>query len=498
MPISTGDAVLDDALDGGIPENAAVLLTGGPGTGKTTAGMQFLQAGLENDERCLFISTEQATTDLRSALDGFAFDLDHPNLLLTTVHAGTGESVTNNESGLVLRTLDGGATVDEGRSVPFTPQYIKQYFDRFAPVDRVVLDSASGLAALTDDHARYRRVILDIIRQFKQTFDATAMLTAQDFAAEDDTAATSSTVASSLALQFTLDGVMRLWQDEVEGEYLRYLHVTKMRGVDHDRRPFQMSFDADGFHLTPANRSPPASLSAKGRLSTSLSELDTLLGGGLVTGGTVSYLSSPDAHPELVLSKLVAAAREADREVILVPKPNQTFDQLQRYLSALGGVSLRDELDAESIRVLDVLAGGSQSTGFFPDGDTSPGVSTPKQDELIKVIQQAHYKSSEPVMVLLSCQSVRMCEEEITLSQFISTFTAAVRGTNDTMVFYGTRNLVEERPRAALVNASDQVLRHSKWPNGMEHVRLQKGLGGEVGSSRIVEYYRESPYLSLS
>lgn len=84
---STGDAVLDRMLNGGIPRNRTVLIAGAPGTGKTTLGMQFLQAGLEAGERCLFISTEQTRDDLRESFAGYDFDLDHEELAITSLHA---------------------------------------------------------------------------------------------------------------------------------------------------------------------------------------------------------------------------------------------------------------------------------------------------------------------------------------------------------------------------------------------------------------------------
>jgi KaiC/GvpD/RAD55 family RecA-like ATPase len=40
--------MLDGMLGGGVPEERSVLITGGPGTGKSTIGMQFLQEGLED------------------------------------------------------------------------------------------------------------------------------------------------------------------------------------------------------------------------------------------------------------------------------------------------------------------------------------------------------------------------------------------------------------------------------------------------------------------
>ncbi|WP_435075676.1 ATPase domain-containing protein [Halorubrum sp. HHNYT27] len=496
--VSTGDQVFDTALDGGIPTGASVLFTGGPGTGKTTAAMQFLQAGLEADEQCVFISTEQAIAELRIGLEDFGFEFDHPNLTLTTVHAGHGESVTTGEAGLVMRTLDGGTTMDEGRSVPFTPEYIQQYFERLAPADRIVLDSASGFAAVTQDHAQYRRVMIDIIRQFKRQFEATSILTAQDYAQQDDTATNHGTLSSSLALQFTVDGVVRLWQDELEGEYHRYVHITKMRGADHDLRPYEMNLSAKGMRLKPLNRSPPASLSSKGRTTSGLPELDNLLGGGFITGSTISYLYSGDAHADLLLSKVTAEMVNSDRDVVIVPPPNLTYEQLDQYLQALEDQPLKAYLDAESIRVLDVLGSGSKSNNFLPDDITSRSVESPKQDELLDELRRIQYQSTTPLTMILSCQATRMFGDDNVLPGMISVLTAEARGSDDTVMFAGTPELIDERTAARLMNASEQILKHERRPNGMESIRLRKGLGGEVGSSRVVEYYRDAPYLSLS
>lgn len=51
---SSGIEGLDEMIEGGIPENFIVIVTGPPGTGKTTLSMQFLIEGIKNYEKCLF------------------------------------------------------------------------------------------------------------------------------------------------------------------------------------------------------------------------------------------------------------------------------------------------------------------------------------------------------------------------------------------------------------------------------------------------------------
>ncbi len=55
----TGILGLDDALKGGIPKGNVVLVSGGAGTGKTTLCLQFLVTGSMQNQKSLYISTEQ-------------------------------------------------------------------------------------------------------------------------------------------------------------------------------------------------------------------------------------------------------------------------------------------------------------------------------------------------------------------------------------------------------------------------------------------------------
>ena len=49
--IKTGIDGLDEALNGGVPSGDIVLVTGTPGSGKTTLAAQILAYGARNNER---------------------------------------------------------------------------------------------------------------------------------------------------------------------------------------------------------------------------------------------------------------------------------------------------------------------------------------------------------------------------------------------------------------------------------------------------------------
>ncbi len=62
--VNTGILGFDGLIEGGIPEGFFTIVTGPPGTGKTTFSLQFLMEGIRNNERCIFFSFEEMTEQL--------------------------------------------------------------------------------------------------------------------------------------------------------------------------------------------------------------------------------------------------------------------------------------------------------------------------------------------------------------------------------------------------------------------------------------------------
>ena len=218
MSVPSGSETLDQILDGGLPEDRTVLVTGGPGTGKSTLAMQFLAEGISRGEDCLYISTEQTFEELADAFADFNFDLEDENLTVTSLHATPGQTVdSGDERELTLETLEGGKMLGGDYSAPFESKYITQYLQRFAPADRVVLDSVSGLSAIGEDQDVFRRTLLDFIRLLNDEFGATAVMTAEE-SQPDLNRQDVKTVAASDAVQFNAHGVLRLWRENIGGD----------------------------------------------------------------------------------------------------------------------------------------------------------------------------------------------------------------------------------------------------------------------------------------
>jgi KaiC/GvpD/RAD55 family RecA-like ATPase len=75
--VPTGIDGLDKMLNGGLPFNRCVLICGGPGSGKTILGMQFLYHGaVRCNEPGLYISLDESKNQLKEEMSIFGWDIE--------------------------------------------------------------------------------------------------------------------------------------------------------------------------------------------------------------------------------------------------------------------------------------------------------------------------------------------------------------------------------------------------------------------------------------
>ncbi|MDZ7672789.1 MAG: ATPase domain-containing protein [Halanaerobiales bacterium] len=87
--LSSGIEGLDKILNGGFIKNRTYLIMGGPGTGKTTLGLHFLDQGLKNNEKTMFINLEEAKEELILDAKNFNFEIDDMYILDLTPKKST-------------------------------------------------------------------------------------------------------------------------------------------------------------------------------------------------------------------------------------------------------------------------------------------------------------------------------------------------------------------------------------------------------------------------
>ncbi|PSP95507.1 hypothetical protein BRC91_02330 [Halobacteriales archaeon QS_4_62_28] len=491
MPVETGSETLDTILGGGLPEGRTVLATGGPGTGKSTLAMQYLQAGLDASEDCVYISTEQTVDELQDSFSDFAFDLEHEDLTITSLHATTGYTVdTGGERELTLETLEGGQMLGGDYSAPFEAQYIKKYLEQFAPADRVVLDSVSGLSAMGENQDVFRRTILDMIRLFNGEFGATALFTAEE-SQSDITRDSVKAVAASDAVQFNTHGVIRLWREVIDGDTHRFIEVVKMRGVDHDTRVHEVTFADGGVRISPRMRTHPGEFVPSNYMSTRIPGLDTLTGGGIVLGGAMLLEHDGQASPHSILTNLMVEAIERDMAIAIVPPVELPPKLLKEIIDDRVG-DMYEMMANDRFFLIDFanIWQNTRRNVFKPVEHQSDDPET-----VFGTIDDR--RGDRPILTIINVEAQLPMLDDDKLRQMRFWEEENLFDARDTSLYFFNEESMTDELAAFYQNSAWQSLKTWLSDNGLQYIKLEKAPNGYLGSTRLVEYTDEEPYMQV-
>ncbi|BAA80504.2 conserved hypothetical protein [Aeropyrum pernix K1] len=223
--VKTGIPGMDDILYGGIPRRNVVLLSGGPGTGKSIFSYQYLWNGLREGEPGVFVALEEHPVQVRINMAQFGWDVREYERqgLFAVVDAftsGIGEAAKK-ERYVVTDPEDVGLLID----------VLKEAI-RDVGAKRVAVDSVSTLYLAKPVLAR-RTVML--LKRVLSGLGTTSILVSQVSVTERG--------FGGPGVEHAADGIIRLDLDEVDGELVRSLIIWKMRGTKHSmrRHPFEIT-----------------------------------------------------------------------------------------------------------------------------------------------------------------------------------------------------------------------------------------------------------------
>jgi len=215
---------LDEILFGGVPERSVVLLSGGPGTGKSILGKQFLFNGLKRDEPGIFVALEEHPVAVRRSFRHFGWDVSQYEKegKLAIVDAFTGGvGATAQRERYVVKQVD-----DVHELSDVLRQAIKEIGAR-----RVVVDSVSTLY-LTKPAAARSTIML--LKRVLAGLGCTAFFVSQVSVGERG--------FGGPGVEHAVDGIIRLDLDEVDGKLYRSIIAWKMRDTKHSmlRHPMEI------------------------------------------------------------------------------------------------------------------------------------------------------------------------------------------------------------------------------------------------------------------
>jgi circadian clock protein KaiC len=217
--ISTGVPGLDDIMGGGIPAGDASAFLGASGVGKTVLALRFIAQGLEDGERCLYVSFQEDPGQLAAKAASFGWDvgpaLESGQLVIHHIPPG---SLNLDAVGAVVR-----AELARGS------------------LRRVAIDSLAELVVTARESARfpaYARSLVGFIRAAGASLVITSETT------------TLGPISEPVGgLSFLFHNVILLRYIELESEARRAVNILKMRDSDHEKGLVQFEIDAEGFNV---------------------------------------------------------------------------------------------------------------------------------------------------------------------------------------------------------------------------------------------------------
>ena len=234
--IKTAIPGLDELIENGYIENDVILITGGPGAGKTTFGIQYLVGGaLTYKEPGVLVVMEETPSRIIRDMWRFGWDIEKlvSQKKLNIIYADPFKYSTfvNMPQNDRVNVLESNKSISE---------IIKCIQEKVVSIKakRLFIDSITSIK-LSSNEAEVRQIISEFIKNL-EFLDCTTLMTSE---AHDQEAYS--------VEEYLCSGVIRLHVFRAGGSRVRAIEILKMRGVKHDETLHPYEIQEKGIVIHP-------------------------------------------------------------------------------------------------------------------------------------------------------------------------------------------------------------------------------------------------------
>lgn len=236
--LSTGVKGIDQLLDDkGIPSGHTVLISGGPGSGKTTLGIQFLYHGASiQNEPGLYVTLDEDPQDIKVNMRAYGWELEklEDEIKLIFVNVSPVRTGTTEKAGLVQLGMK------EFKLVKLL-EAIKQGINEIQ-AKRVVIDPITMFMLQYPDETERIHAMRDLITELRKT-NCTHLLISE-------------LRGTGIEREYQFEeylsqGVILLRTTQKGNQLIRMMQIEKMRGVDADTQPRPYEISENGIEVYP-------------------------------------------------------------------------------------------------------------------------------------------------------------------------------------------------------------------------------------------------------
>ncbi len=246
--VSTGIDGVDCMLNGGLIPGRPYIVAGTSGSGKTTFCVQFLQQGVRQGERALFVSIDEPPAELRENVRFLGWDVGkirildvHPAAKAYSKRVSLVEVAAQRAVGSLREArADAKTETMKQMSPDLTPQslqlMLKQELQEVR-YSRLVIDSLTSLKKLSGDEDNLDTGIMSLMR-FLSEANVTSLLV---------TDLPDPTVLEPEV--FLSRGIIKFHKLMVASKTERCVSVDKFRGSSHDTHPRPLVIEKSGIEV---------------------------------------------------------------------------------------------------------------------------------------------------------------------------------------------------------------------------------------------------------
>lgn len=293
--VKTNIIGLDEILNGGFPKGSLTLLNGGPGTGKTMLGLEFLVQGAQEGSPGILLTFEERERDLKNYARSFGWDIDAL------------------ESSGTLIFISARIHSDAVLAGDFDLRGILGILRQKASsmnAERILIDAPDVFLRLLNDPAKERAELHALYEWLRDT-DITALMTVK---------AESSGVFSSHYdfLDYMADCVVYLDQRIYEQVSTRRMRVVKYRGSAYGRNEYPFGITGNGLWIIPVTQANLQHRALGECLPTGIKGLDKIIGGGYRRYSCTLITGSSGTGKTTFVCSFVRSATENNERVLYI------------------------------------------------------------------------------------------------------------------------------------------------------------------------------------
>lgn len=228
--MKTGIQGIDEMLGGGVPRGSILLVSGGPGVGKTIFSLQYMMTAIQRGEPCVYVSLEESMQlKIRNA-KAFGWDIQK------LIDEDLVESLD-----LIMIPLSQGVVEPVDRVKGKLRFSIESEIDKAVKrigAKHIIIDPITSIL-IHETRSGKKRFLIGQLFNAIRDLNCSAIITAEGILKPGE----------FYLERFLADGVILINKDIRDFKLIKTIMIEKMRGIDFDAQPRRYVITSRGFQV---------------------------------------------------------------------------------------------------------------------------------------------------------------------------------------------------------------------------------------------------------